>query len=592
VVEPLEFPGFPVVQFRSVPYATIPKRFSPSVPLRHVPSVFDGRPSRDFTNYGAACPQIGGAHPSWCDPYGGPLQDDLNLEFDEFTCLTVSISVPESQLVSDTATKLPVMVYVHGGGMSEGIGHVDGLHSNAPITSYAASISQPVIAVNIGYRLGWFGSLVCEDVLDEFTANPTSPYGPFNLGMQDQRNAFAWIHTFIGGFGGDPFNITAFGESAGSVFLAYHICGSSARLFDQAILQSGLIFGNVPFEVKEAEYQTMLKHLGIDKQTAPERLDALRQVDTQTLLMLPGCHMTPYVDPVPGVSTEASLFSRGTPTVLDQMDLIATCDWLGDVIIGDDFWEGQLFFPLLQACAQSEFAETVRSLFPTSEAESLLAAYQLPSKDDHRGTVQISLLLGDLMFSAPCHELGRRLANQSEGRKRNVYRYSFCLSNPFPGSICNFAPGHHFVEILFLFLTLQERYPTHRDGWAARQARGTARRWIAFANGRAPWDPCFTDGSTGEDEARIAICDDLSGWSVRTIKEDEELSKKDPWGERRYAAWRAISRALDSLRNGPGDAISRNHRLTMTRLRLLQFAYGSSGLLKVSGLEPYTNLVA
>ncbi|CAH0020338.1 unnamed protein product [Clonostachys rhizophaga] len=588
VVEPVEFPGFSVVQFRSVPYATIPKRFSPSIPLKDIPSSFDGRPTRDFTNYGAACPQIGGAHPSWCDPYGGPLQDDLNLEFDEFTCLTVSISVPESQLVSATdrgpAPKLPIMVYIHGGGMSEGIGHVDGLHSNAPITSYAASISQPVVAVNIGYRLGWFGSLVCEDVLDEFTANPTSPYGPFNLAMQDQRNAFAWIRTFIDGFGGDPLNITAFAESAGSVFLTYHICGSSTRLFDRAILQSGLIFGNVAFEVKEAEYQAMLKHLGIDKETAPERLDALRQIDAQTLLMLPGCHMTPYVGPVPGVSTEASLFSRGTPTVLDQMDLIATCDWLGDIIIGDDFWEGQLFFPLLQACDQVEFAETVRSLFPASEAQALLAAYELPAKDRHRGAVQVSLLLGDLMFSVPCHELGKRLANQAQGKKRNVYRYSFCLSNPFPGSICGLVPGHHFVEILFLFLTLQDRYPTHRDGWTARQARETARRWITFANGRVPWDPCFTDEITEEGEAKIAICDDLSGWSVRTVKEDEELSKKDPWGERRYAAWREISHALDSLRNGAGDAADRNHRLTMTRLRLLQFAYGSDGLLKVSGL--------
>ncbi|VUC23416.1 unnamed protein product [Clonostachys rosea] len=594
VVEPLEFPGFPVVQFRSVPYATVPKRFSPSVPLEDIPSSFDCRPHGDFTNYGAACPQVGGAHPSWCDPYGGPLQDDSNLEFDEFTCLTVSISVPESQLTSDTdkATKLPVMVYIHGGGMSEGIGHVDGLHSNAPITSYAASISQPVIAVNIGYRLGWFGSLVCEDVLDEFTANPTSPYGPFNLAMQDQRNAFAWIHRFISDFGGDPSNVTAFAESAGSVFLAYHICGSSTRLFDRAILQSGLIFGNVPFEVKEAEYQTMLKHLGIDKETAPERLDALRRIDSQTLLMLPGCHMTPFVDPVPGVSIRASLFSRGTPTVIDQMDLIATCDWLGDVVFGDAFWEGQLFFPLLQACDQSEFTETVRSLFPTSEAEALLEAYQLPTKDQHRGAVQISLLLGDLIFSTPCHELGKRLTAQRDEKKRNVYRYSFCLSNPFPGSICSFAPGHHFVDILFVFLTLQERYPTHRNNWAARQAQETARRWITFANGHTPWDPCFTGAEASETETKIAICDDLSGWSVRTIEEDEEMSKKDPWGERRYPAWRVMSHALDSLRNGPGDATERNHRLTMTRLRLLQFAYGSDGLLKVSGLEPFSTLVA
>ncbi|KAI7972800.1 hypothetical protein EIK77_003946 [Talaromyces pinophilus] len=585
VIEPPQFPGYSVVQFRSIPYATIPKRFLPSVPLEDIPLDFDNRPPRDFTNFGAACPQLGGAHPSWFDPYGGPLEDELNVEFDEFRCLNVTISVPESQFAPGATKKLPVMVYIHGGGAQEGIGHVDGLHSNAPLTSFAASISLPVVAVNIGYRLGWFGSLVCKDVLQEYTTNPTSPYGPFNLAMQDQRNAFVWINKFIDGFGGDESNITAFAESAGSTFLVYHICGSSTRLFDRAILQSGLIFGNVPFEIKEMEYQTMLKQLKIDAATASERLDTLRQVNTQALLHLPGSHMTPYVDSIPGVSPEASLFERGVPTVANQMDLIATCDWLGDIIIGDDFWEGQIFFYGLQTCDQSQFVETVRSLFPTPEAEALLAAYQLPTTDQNRGMMQISLLLGDLMFSAPYHGLWRHLASsQTSNKKRNIYRYSFCLSNPFPGSIFNFVVGHHFVEILYLFLTLQDRYPTHRNGWATRQAQDTARRWITFANGHAPWDPSATidANTTLESDSKIAICDDISGWTVRTLRQDEERSRNDPWGERRYAGWRAILDAFDSLRS---DKENYSHNFTMTRLRLLQFVYGTEGMVKVSGLE-------
>lgn len=88
-------------------------------------------------------------------------------------------------------------------------------------------------------------------------------------------------------------------------------------------------------------------------------------------------------------------------------------------------------------------------------------------------------------------------------------------------------------------------------------------------NGCVLWDFCFIDGSMGEDEVRIVICDDLLGWLVWIIKEDEELSKKDFWGERRYVVWRVIFCVLDLLRNGFGDVISCNYRFIMMRLWLL-----------------------
>ena len=583
LVESPHFPNSAVVQFRSIPYATVPRRFSPSIPLSEIPSEFDGRPLRDYTNFGAACPQLGGAHPAWCDPYGGPLPDDLALEFDEFTCLTVSISVPREYLDTfhESGTMgLPVMVYIHGGGAQDGTGHVDGLHSNAPLAAYSASIGQPTIIVNIGYRLGWFGCLTCSDMIEEFTAEPKTAgrYGPFNLAMQDQRHAFRWIGKFIGGFGGDPLQVTAFGESAGSIFLTYHICGSSTRLFDRAILQSGLVIGNVPLETKESEYQEMLDHFGIDRHSE-NRLDALREVDAHLLAQVPGCHMTPYTGPVPGCQVEESLFSRGSPTPSTYMALIDTCSWLGDLVVGDDFWEGQLFFHLLGTVSSEDFAATVRSVFPGTEGERLLDAYILPHPDPNRAAVQMSLFLGDMVFSAPVEGLCRRLLSspRSDSVRRNVYRYSFCLSNPIPGSLCSFVPGHHYVEILFVFLTLLDRYPTHRGEWAKRQAKETARRWITFANGNHPWEPAATAASERKSdigESKIAICDDLAGWTIRSVREDEEVSKGDPWGERRYDGWRAFVAAFDALAEGGEDALNK------ARLRLLQCAYGN-GMIKL-----------
>lgn len=549
LVELQHFSKAQIVQFCSVPFASIPRRFLPSIKLEKILQNFDERPYRDFTEFGAGCPQTGASNPAWWLPQGGPLADDLGLEYNEFTCLTLTISAPVASLTSASRSKVPVMVYIHGGGLAEGVGHIDGLHSNASIAAYASSISQPVVVVNIGYRLNWFGGLVCQDLLDEYSAgNVQGHHGPFNLFLQDQRNAFAWIHKFIGGFGGDVSNVTAFGESAGSVSLVYHICGSSTRLFDRAILQSGIVMGNTSFEVKDKEYQDMLKHFEIEGNAPGERLEKLRQIDAAALAQYPGIFMCPFVDSIPGISEADSLFSRGPPTVASQIELIAACPWLGDMIIGDVFWEGDITLPGLRNRSHAALVETMMATFPSVHAEAVLFEYELDLStkvDKVRSWAQTSKMMGDLIFSAEIERLTHRLGLAEHKR---IYRYSFGMSNPIPGSYHSFVTGHHFIDILFLFLTLIDRYPTHRNKWYQRQAMETARRWISFAHGQAPWE-AYIAKSDGVANAKIAICNDIVGWNTRTIADDEEISKNDPWGPRRYGGLRAIIAALDALRS-------------------------------------------
>src|ERR1700744_5187612 len=81
LIDSPHFPGSSVVQFRSIPFAKVPKRFAPCIPQYSIPDSFDGRPHRDFTQFGAACPQVGATKPSWFAAYGGSLNDDLGLEF-------------------------------------------------------------------------------------------------------------------------------------------------------------------------------------------------------------------------------------------------------------------------------------------------------------------------------------------------------------------------------------------------------------------------------------------------------------------------------------------------------------------------------
>lgn len=570
------------VQFRSIPYALVPKRFGPCSPLTSVPADFDGRPHRDFTQFGAACPQVGGTTARWFEAYGGPLDDDRGIEFNEFTCLTVCISAPASHLVAlasgDNPKPLPVMLYVHGGGAQEGIGHVDGLHSNAPLAAYASSISLPVVTVNIGYRLNWLGSLVCQDILDEYAADPeSSPHGPFNHYIQDQRAAFSWIHQFIAGFGGDASNITAFGESAGSILLVYHICGSTKPLFKRAVLQSGVVMGHMSFQEKEAEYQGLLKQFNITGSTATERLEKLRQIPAEALVKYPGAHLMLVTDDAPGIDLPEPLFERGPVTYTSQMGLIQSCEWLEDIILGDDLLEGHALRDYLRGVPAAGFVAAVKASFPEREAVGLLETYDIPSSVEEAVEMDPNLfygslirLIGDIMFSAPYDKLANILGRHEAGKKRKIYRYAFGLSNPFPGSDHSFVPGHHFVEILFIFLTLLDRYPKHRDNWWARQACETAKRWITFAHGQSPWDEYVVDKHEGQ--AQIAVCDDLRGWTVKTVAQDEEDSQSSPWGSRRYAGWRAYDAALEALREPGVNQNVWEMKVHGARMQILMFA--------------------
>ncbi|KPI36645.1 Para-nitrobenzyl esterase [Cyphellophora attinorum] len=582
LIQSQHYPKGTIAQFRSIPYATVPRRFSPCLPLDAIPADFDDRPHRDFTTFGAACPQVDGKSDTWFGSYGGRLEDDIGIALDEFTCLNLTISVPEHALAAkDPAKLLPVMVYVHGGGLQEGVGHVDGLHANGPLAAYSAHISQPVVTVNIGYRLNWLGSLVCQDVFDEYKADPsTSPYGPFNLTIQDQRAAFSWIKKFIGGFDGDSNNITAFAESAGSISLVYHAAGSEERLFDRAILQSGPVFGNASFEQKDLEYKALLKHFGIEAPTASERLEKLRQVPLADLVKYGGQHIFPFLDD----EGEQTVFPRGKPTFIGQNNLLASCSWLGDVIVGDDFFEGDTFRGLVRNASPVRFVEAVVSAFPGQSAATLLQEYDMPLTaelaaqcDSNLFWQNLMTLAGDMWLSEPIHRQAQQLAGHKlDGNsKRKIYRYSFGPSNPFPGSTQSHVTGHHFIEILFVFLTLLDRYPKHRDRWLQRQAEETAKRWILFANGKEPWEEYKIDEQHDARDAMIAICDDIRGWHSKTVAEDKKESQSDPWGPRRYAGWKAISDAYESMRTPDMDEDAWQQAVHEARMKILAGAVGS-----------------
>ena len=164
--------------------------------------------------FGPACPQVAES-PTQLSPLGPQSED----------CLTLNIWAPAS--ASAGKRKLPVMVWLHGGGFIAGTGaeaQFDG----------AALARQGVIVVTLNYRLGRLGFFAHPALSAE---HPEEPHG--NYGLLDQLAALRWVKANIAGFGGDPGNVTLFGESAGAISTVFLMAASSAKgLFHKVIVQS------------------------------------------------------------------------------------------------------------------------------------------------------------------------------------------------------------------------------------------------------------------------------------------------------------------------------------------------------------------
>ena len=142
-------------------------------------------------------------------------------------CLFLNIFTPEK-----AEGKLPVLVYIHGGGFKGGCGHEK--HFDEPIWP-----TKGIIAVTLNYRLGPMGFLCLKELKEEagFTGN---------YGLYDQMTAIRWVKDNISAFGGDPENITIMGQSAGAASVQLQSCSPMTEgLFQKAVMSSGCGMGNM-----------------------------------------------------------------------------------------------------------------------------------------------------------------------------------------------------------------------------------------------------------------------------------------------------------------------------------------------------------
>lgn len=364
-----------VLVFKGVPFAA-----PPVGPLRwrapQPPSAWEGE--RLATRYGAICVQP----PSDGDPGVGPLPMSED-------ALTLNVWTPDTR----GGTSWPVMVWVHGGGYNNGSGTA-GLYDGTNLAK------RGVMAVTINYRLGRLGFFDHPALAAERA--PAEPSA--NYGLMDVIAALEWVRDNATAFGGDPGNVTIFGESAGGLAVTQLMVAPTARgLFHRAVVQSGMGRQRSAELALDRPGRPSAQTLG---RTWARRLGLREAATAADLRAVPAEQL---LNPTPAFYSE-NLILDGGVLVEDVAEAFAAGRQAPvPMIIGTNSAE----FSGIRLSEAGAYGRTSAAM-TDGEHGALLAAYGGTEGFDHD-------VLSDLVFNEPARHLARLHA--ASGHLTYLYRF-------------------------------------------------------------------------------------------------------------------------------------------------------------------------
>jgi para-nitrobenzyl esterase len=425
-------------EYLGIPYAAPPTgalRWRPPQPATHWRGV------RAATSYAPHCPQP-------ATPFG--------LASTSENCLYLNVFAPANAAGRD----LPVMVWIHGGTFL--VGESDDYNPSG-------LVRDGVIVVTINYRLGALGFLA-DAALASSTGGPSGDYG-----LMDQQAALRWVQRDIRGFGGDPRNVTLFGESAGGLStLAQLVSPGASGLFQRAIVESGTYDLSQPtLADAESEGAAFAAQVGCATNTAA----CLRHLPVSTIL-----DNEDFGGYLPNVDSAVLPESIGTALASGQFSHVP-------VVIGTNRDEWRLFVgldeyngapPVTAANYLAEIASTLG--IPASLAQYVADEYPLSSYSSP--AVALGAVGTDAIFACPA-----LIAEEDLSKYVPTYAYEFNDENAPDRSLPSFGFPYgaaHTFELQYLFDLSNTPYQGTLSA-PQQQLAGTMRRyWTRFAKGGTP----------------------------------------------------------------------------------------------------------
>ncbi len=424
-------------------YLGLPYAAPPVGPLRwrapQPPAHWHG--IRAATSFAPHCPQLPGV-------FGRASTSE--------DCLYLNVFAPAAHRHSG----LPVMLWIHGGALVAG---------ESDDYDPSALVADGVIVVTLNYRLGALGFLA-HPALAGHPGGATGDYG-----LMDQQAALRWVQRNIRAFGGNPANVTIFGESAGGQSVLLQLISPAARgLFARAIAESGgYALSPVPLAGAEAAGRTFAAKAGCADQTA----QCLRSLPVATILAdQDPSGPTPDIDGLVLTEQPKTAFASGDFSHVPVIDGSNHDEWRLFVALAT--FEGD---PVTRANYQSTIASTLH----VSPRLAAVIANQYPLSAYGSPALAMSAVGTDAIFACPT-----LLLDQDMSKSVTTYAYEFNDENA-PASYP--SPGFpyaatHAAELQYLFGLPAASHGT-LSAQQQRLAKAMRQEWTSFAKSGVPSSP-------------------------------------------------------------------------------------------------------
>ncbi len=370
-------------------------------------------------------------------------------------CLVLNVWTPSAT----PGHKRPVMVWLHGGGFTSGSGGFK-IYDGVKLAG-----NHDVVVVTVNHRLNAFGYLYLADLGGAKYANAS------NVGMLDIVAALQWVHDNISSFGGDPGNVTIFGQSGGGAKVSTLLAMPSAQgLFHRAVIESGASIRGIPREAANKSTEAFLAKVGLK----PNQLDELQRLPVDRLLQamagggpasVPGLRFGPVVD---GKTLPANPFDPTAPEISANVPLL-----IGTTQTEVTFFAGQQLDPIDDAAMR----QRVKQTFRTSDAEAgkIIAVY----KKVNPGISNIDVALESASDTFTWTNAITAAERKAALGKAAAYMYYFQWRSPVRDGKLK---AMHCMEIPFVFDNPDAGKPmtgSGEDRYAL--AAKISGAWVAFA---------------------------------------------------------------------------------------------------------------